>query len=592
MVKKHTWQISIFIKLVLIFFAVIVPLYTVSLLINNWGAASIRSEISASILVRVDQYLSMFENEIEQIKTRQLEYLKDINLQMLSVAADDINTFDKVKAVNDLQLKLQDISDSSIYIRKTSIHLPLSGKTISSDRIFAPMPEEEYAGTLKLAVGKDGLLSYWNKRIYLSLFYPDPLPPNRQKPMFLFNVELSAESIREDLTRFSGNHGDRFVLIDRNRSAVIADTGKGMDSIQVKELLDRLNGEYADNGIENVSFGKEKYLAAYSLSNYLNLALVAYVPVQKVMGPLKYYNMWFWILSMISVVIILFFSFSIYKMIYKPLTKLKESFRKVDGGELDISIQHSGRDEFRYLYDHFNIMVHKMKQLISRSYEEHILVQRAQLKQLQSQINPHFLYNNLFLLNRMIKAGDADNAIQLSQYMGVYFQYVTRNASDEVPLSLEVKHARAYVEIQTMRFSNQIRVEFEALPADFQNMNVPRLILQPMIENAYEYGMSKKAGSGYIYIRFLDTGHSFVITVEDSGRGMDDEKLAELQSLLDSDDEAVESTAILNIHRRLRLKFGNKSGLRVSRSQYGGLSVDIEIGFDKEEGHAETIDRR
>ncbi len=580
--RKNTWQISIFIKLVLIFFTVIIPLYAVSLVINNWGAENIRNNISRSILTHVSQYIDMLENEMDHVKTRQLEYLRDVNLQMLSVAANEINSYDKVKAVNDLHLKLQDICDSSIYIKSASVHLPFSEKSISSAKFFTPMPEEEYKATLKLAADKLGPLSYWKDRIYLSLYYPDPMLANRKMPMFLFNIELSPARIKEELARYSSYDGERFVLLSREINTVVANTGSDADTIQAGHLLERLEDTDSQNGTEIISIGKEEYLVAYSLSNYLDMALFAFVPVRQVMGPLRYFKMWFWVLSIISVAIILFFSFSIYKLIYRPLKKLKESFHKVEEGTLEIFIQHSGNDEFRYLYNHFNRMVHKMKQLISHAYEEHILVQRAQLKQLQSQINPHFLYNNMFLLNRMIKADDTDNAMLLSHYLGVYFQYVTRNAADELPLASEVKHARTYVEIQTMRFSNQILVEFEEVSAEFQGIIVPRLILQPIIENAYDYGMSKKDGCGCIYVRFSSSAQKLVITVEDNGKGMDDEKLANLQSLLGSTDEAAESTAILNIHRRLRLKFGEESGLGISRSVYGGLRVDIEIGLDRQ----------
>ena len=112
------------------------------------------------------------------------------------------------------------------------------------------------------------------------------------------------------------------------------------------------------------------------------------------------------------------FAYSIYKIICKPVYRLVTSFKKVDEGDLDISITHDRNDEFGYLYGKFNIMVDKFKDLIKKAYEQKILTQKAELKQLQSQINPHFLYNSFFLLYRMSKAGDLDKIEKLAYSLG------------------------------------------------------------------------------------------------------------------------------------------------------------------------------
>ena len=120
------------------------------------------------------------------------------------------------------------------------------------------------------------------------------------------------------------------------------------------------------------------------------------------------------------------------------------------------------------------------------------MIQRAELKQLQSQINPHFLFNSYFLLHRLIKSRNFERAVEISKNMGTYFQFITRNASDTVSLLREYEHAEIYADIQSLRFEGRIAVEVEPLPLCCQSIMVPRLIIQPSIENAFAHRLENK----------------------------------------------------------------------------------------------------
>lgn len=581
--KWKTWQVSIFIKLVLIFLVVIIPLYSVSLVINEWGSNSIRHEISKSILSKVHFYLNSLETEVLHIRNRQFEYLKDDNLQSLSVASEKMTDYEKVKAINELQKKLQVMKDSSIYIKNVSVHIPSMDKTISTRRSFGEIPEDEFKALMELPRESGSPVIYWENKIFLSTSYPDRPFTGIKNPMFVIGTELSREKLSRALSQFTDYKGSGLVLINKSQDWFISiNSDAGMLS-NIKSFLQSQSDKKTVDNMERIKIDKQNYLVLYNISSYLGMTLLAYVPEEQVMGRLKIYQIWFWVLSIISIAIIVFFSYSIYRLIHRPLLDLVRSYRKVDEGELNITIIHKSNDEFRFLYEHFNIMVEKLKGLIHQVYEEKILAQRAELKQLQSQINPHFLFNSFYLLNRMIKAEDNENAKLFSQHLGKYFEFITRNATDEIQLSMEVKHARAYVEIQTMRYSNHVQVEFDNLPAECENIQVPRLILQPIIENAYEYGMNKRVKDGMISIKMKVSGDRLCISVEDNGEGLDDCMLDDLKNKLSEKDNGNENTGIINVHRRIQLKFGSGSGLTVSRGQSGGLKVDIDIPLTREE---------
>jgi two-component system sensor histidine kinase YesM len=268
----------------------------------------------------------------------------------------------------------------------------------------------------------------------------------------------------------------------------------------------------------------------------------------------------------------------------KPLLELVKSFRKVENGDLQVSIKHNLNNEFGYLYERFNDMVRNLKTLIDQVYNQKILMQRAEMKQLQSQINPHFLYNSFFIINTMARIGD-ENLVTFTKLLGEYFRFVTRNSSDYIPLADEINHARVYTSIQLMRFSKRLQIQFAECPEKYSNLSVPRLILQPIIENAFEHGIEKKKSSGIIQISFEVNEKELNIIVEDNGDDMADTRLTDLQRALEFTGDESEVTGIINIHRRIRLVFGEESGLQVLRSCLGGLKVIMKIKLPGDENN-------
>jgi two-component system sensor histidine kinase YesM len=145
-------------------------------------------------------------------------------------------------------------------------------------------------------------------------------------------------------------------------------------------------------------------------------------------------------------------------------------------------------------------------------------------------------------------------------------------------LASEVEHARTYCEIQRMRFSSRIRIEFGPLPESFVDLQVPRLILQPIIENAFEHGLESKEADGLLRISFqTDSPGTLDVFIEDNGDTLADQELQQLQSALDDRSNAIETTGLVNIHRRIQLKFGAGSGLRARRGDLGGMEIRIRL---------------
>jgi two-component system sensor histidine kinase YesM len=387
----------------------------------------------------------------------------------------------------------------------------------------------------------------------------------------MIEIELDQEVFGRALAQFNIYEGSGSVLVDLRTDAIVAQRGEGPLPTPAAA---------SSPGMEFFSHQGGDYYIAQARSDYLNWALKRYIPANIVHLPLQHFYTWIWVFTLTALGLILVYSFYTYRVMHKPLLLLVKSFRKVEEGDLNVSIPKDSRNEFGYMYERFNDMVRNLRTLIDQVYNQKLLAQRAELKQLQSQINPHFLYNSFFILNTMARVGD-ENLIPFTKLLGEYFRFITRSGADNVPLRDEAAHARAYTDIQRMRFPKRLSVEFGDYPEAWADFHVPRLILQPLIENAFEHGVGQKSCDGKIAVGFHADGGNLRICVEDNG-SISDEGIAALNGAMEEGANR-EITGLMNIHRRVRLLFGPPSGLTAERSGLGGLKITLLIVRREEE---------
>ena len=184
------------------------------------------------------------------------------------------------------------------------------------------------------------------------------------------------------------------------------------------------------------------------------------------------------------------------------------------------------------------------------------------------------------MLQRMIQTENMEDAQNIANALGLYFRYLTRNSMDHVPLAEEYEHAKNYAYIQGLRFAGRIRIDFEQLPDGFESIVVPKLILQPILENAFNYGLANKIKDGICQVCFYPSGDLLRIDIEDNGEELTDQKLRQLtQNLMKVREPGsdLEMSGILNIQRRLIIFSNTHDSLHVSRSSLGGLKVSITL---------------
>ncbi|MFC5404308.1 sensor histidine kinase [Cohnella soli] len=579
MLPKPFFQISILPKLLGTFLLIILPLYGISLRIHQIGESNVKKEISLSMSSRIAFYMQTFEAEVGRIKKLQNQYMIDDDIDNLSVIPFTHTLYENMLAQKRIQAKLNVLKSASLYVKEAFVYLPAIKKTIYTNTIDKELPPQQVKELASLSVNQSSPFVYWHNHLYMNVVYPDPHLYGLD-PTYIIQVQLDEAQVSAFLNAIS-NYPDSGAMLFNEEQ------GWRMKGHPDDPLSDAITEELVgpmptDSASKTVTVQGQRYLIFSKKSDALNATLVTYVPEKLVLGSLHTYQIWFWVLSVASLLIVVVFSYHIYRVIHAPLRKLVTAFRRLERGDANFEIRHRNRDEFDYLYAQFNSTTSKLKQLISEVYESRIRSQRSELKQLQSQINPHFLYNTYFMIHRMAKAFDVDNLIAASQYLGEYFRFITRNTADEVTLEEEVGHTMAYIRIQMLRYSNRIRTEADELPEDCRDVVVPRLILQPILENAFEHGLKNRSEGGIVKLQFRRLRDRLQIAIEDNGTTLQEERLKWLQDNLQAADDNSETTGIVNVHRRLQLKYDSPYGIEASYGEMGGLRVIITIPARRE----------
>jgi two-component system, sensor histidine kinase YesM len=267
--------------------------------------------------------------------------------------------------------------------------------------------------------------------------------------------------------------------------------------------------------------------------------------------------------------------------ITNPISELRNLMKKVVRGDLDVSIPISSRDEIGQLSQSFNIMVSKLSDLGYRLYESEIHEKNSQIAALQSQINPHFLYNTLGSISMYAEIQGNREVVKMTNSLSKLLRYSINSQKSQVSLEMELEHVKGYMSIQQIRFENKIQFYVEIEP-ELLACSVIRFILQPIVENSIVHGFEKGNGYGTIVLSGKKIDDSMVIKIQDDGAGMNAMQLQNLHdkkiSFVDPD-EGNGGHGLMNVHRRIVLRYGNQFGITIESDLAKGTTISLVLPF-------------
>lgn len=258
----------------------------------------------------------------------------------------------------------------------------------------------------------------------------------------------------------------------------------------------------------------------------------------------------------------------------KPLARLNEGMKQVQYRNLNVHLPNDREDEVGELTESFNYMMDRIRTLIGRVYEEKLAQKNAEMEALQAQINPHFLYNTLDSINWMLIDRDEMDISAIVVALGKLMQYSMDTSVSMVPLREEYRNARDYLTVQQNRLEDRLDYQLE-LAAGLEEFYVPKLILQPLIENAIKHGILCSNQKGMVIVQTVREKNRICITVQDNGGGMDEEQLAALRDLLKSGRDDAKNIGIRNVARRLQLHFDGQCRFLVDSTPGCGTTIQL-----------------
>ena len=262
--------------------------------------------------------------------------------------------------------------------------------------------------------------------------------------------------------------------------------------------------------------------------------------------------------------------------ISNPIKRLDGSVREIESGNLDVEILPSGSYEVEHLGKSIKNMLGRIKVLMSDLVAEHNAKRKSEFDTLQSQINPHFLYNTLDIIVWMIENENSDKAVNIVTALAKFFRISLSKGKNIITVKDEVEHVRNYLMIQNMRFKNRFEYSID-VDEKVLSYSSLKLMLQPLVENAIYHGMEFMDGDGEIDVKVFKEDDSLYFTITDNGLGMSEDMVETLLSKDFVSSKKGSGIGVKNVNERIKLYFGSEYGLKVESEPDEGTKITIHL---------------
>lgn len=281
-------------------------------------------------------------------------------------------------------------------------------------------------------------------------------------------------------------------------------------------------------------------------------------------------------IGIIFVILAAFLSELLAGQLTKPIRLLQEQMKQVEEGNFQAPVTITGKDEIADLGKSYNTMIQKIDQLMHQTVAEQEQKRKSELKALQAQINPHFLYNTLDSIIWMAEAGNTDEVVEMTSALANLFRTSISKGDEIIPIQVEIDNITSYLTIQKMRYQDKLTYHID-VDDNIKKYKILKVVLQPLVENAILHGVKSKTTNGLIEIGAFETEDAVVFTVTDHGEGMTEEQLKNIFAPKKNTVSRGSGIGVNNVNERIKLYFGEQYGLQFF-SRYGeGTTVHVVI---------------
>lgn len=524
------------------------------------------------------------EIEIEAEGILHSEDLKALHLTLM----ETYDAWQYVTDANRMKDYLKSRQKSNVGMAEFILYWPASGRVISTLNVEGV---EEQA----LELAEDNLWFLYRGEVYYSRKYvtdwdrydDEPYLLIRMERDYLYKIKNMASGVQnggalltfsDGESLFYANEAEQALLKAVEEQALPQEKAGQQEKTDQMEEAGRQTGETGRQTEEmayEVSIAQGKYQLVTAAPAPNGLHLITYYPLKDMLRPVNTVTWVTGILLFLLTGLGLTFLILYYRNILLQIRILTGKLMQVEKGDFDaqISAVEMPQNEFTYVFAQFNRMVMRIRQLIASILKEQQLRDQAELRQLQLQINPHFLSNSL---SYIVTVADKPEAVtQMAMHLASYYRYCTQNKS-MATVGEEVSYTRAYLSVMAMRRDMEYTIDVSKA---LYGVRLIPLLLQPLIENAVKHAIEERENAKHIYVKIYRLQSAEIhFEVSDDGNGMTEEQIEELMSrLADRQRDEEWGVGLWNVNQRLVNYYGAAAGLRFGKSVWGGLLVSFTI---------------
>ena len=389
-------------------------------------------------------------------------------------------------------------------------------------------------------------------------------------------------------TLMSSNYekSGKIALLDKENQIVSQSDNSDIGSFLPLTEDTRRILEESEMGSFKDYIGEEMYLINFQTTS-VGWKLLSYVPLREIRSHTWPVSRLFIIALIVCLVVNVMISVSISRSIHRPVKKLTDDVRNVDFDDLKLANTDYQYSELNQIAEKFDDLLIRLEQLIKNDYKSQIMLNKFRLYSLRSQINPHFLMNTLQLLQTEIVYGNIEVSNGIVVSLSRLLRYTLYNYEKEVRVTEELKYIREYLSLFIRKFDGALSVRYE-VDEKAEDYYMPKLLLQPVVENCIEHGFSNNPSDGMIVISTVLEGDRIRFTVSDNGAGMTTEEMAQVTANLSKADIDDADIGIRNIHQRIRSCYGGDYGVEISSEDGNGCRISMTIPLIREGSIDET----
>lgn len=314
---------------------------------------------------------------------------------------------------------------------------------------------------------------------------------------------------------------------------------------------------------EDISILEEDKILSYAKIEAINWRIGYQIDLSEIRESLKPIGKFSIGISIVAILVAIYLSIYIGYRCTMPIRKLSESMKKIGNGNFHIQVSaENSYEEINNLNKSFNTMVQEIDRLIKEVYTIKLAKQQAEIEALQSKINPHFLNNTLQTITSLAVLERTEEIIVVMESLSHLFNYMLYETSDMLPIEKEIEHIKHYIDIQNVRFNHSIILKI-AIEKEVMAYKIPKLLIQPIIENAIQHGFKDCMGIKRIFLKGQIKEGRVILKVIDNGKGINAEKLQNLRCVLREESMPGEHIGLINVNKRLKLTYGQGSGIAI-----------------------------